>query len=83
MCGSNAEEGGVQPPERVDWRILSSKVIAVAQKGYRDDWAAYIDAVPGINHKEEILGVLEHGTKLDKKLAEALFPDLDIAKYRM
>jgi len=37
------------------------------------DWAAYIDEVPGIDHKEEWRRVAELGEKLDQEFADYFF----------
>ena len=58
-----------------EYRALDSKVIVVASQGGRgDDWAAYIGAVEGKDHDEEWKSVMEEGTKLDRKIAEIIFP---------
>jgi len=58
-----------------EYRPLDTKVIVVASQGGRgDDWAAYIGAVKGECHDQEWKDVLEHGTKLSQKIAEAIFP---------
>lgn len=59
---------------KTEYRALSSKVLVVAVEGAIGDWAAYIDAVPGNNHDNEFFEVAEHGAKLDRHLAEILFP---------
>lgn len=66
----------------LDWKALAVRVLAVAMEGEIGDWAAYIDAVPGREHKLELEEVMKSGMKLDKKVAAALFPKLDIKKYR-
>jgi hypothetical protein len=50
-------------------------VVAVIETEVRD-WAAYIDAVPGENHAQEVYEVADHGCKLSRELAEFLFPDI-------
>jgi len=63
------------PKERkVDWKPLDRRVIAVAVEGYAGDWTAYIGAVAGENHEKEWRDVAEHGSKLRKEVAEAIFP---------
>ncbi len=65
---------------------LAMRVLAVAVINTHDekvfDWAAYIDAVPGQNHENEYLNVAENGSKTSKEIAEVLFPDLEIERYR-
>ena len=60
---------------KVRWVVLDSRVIAVAVEGEIGDWTAYIGAVEGRRHDQEWRKVAEYGTKLPKKVAEALFPD--------
>lgn len=67
---------------RIRWRNLDIKVIAVAVEGEIGDWAAYIGAVPGDNHEREWKRVREHGSKLPKTVAEAMFPDFKDLKWR-
>lgn len=60
------------------YRSLAMKVVTVAIQGGRgDDWAAYIDAVPGQSHSREAVEVARSGTKLPYKVAAILFPDFD------
>jgi len=56
-------------------RALSRRVMAVAvlDRGV-GDWAAYIDAVPGIDHGAEWGAVVDYGDKLPGDVAAALFP---------
>lgn len=62
----------------VSWRALASKVLVVAKQGGAEyDWAAYIDAVPGINHTQEVEEVKRSGTKLPYEVAKVLFPSFD------
>jgi len=59
----------------VSWKPLSSKVIVVAVANPEvGDWAAYIDAVDGRCHKDEIDEVARTGTKLNRQVAELMFP---------
>ena len=68
------------PAECRDWeplvlhRALSSRVLAVAVTRIECSWAAYCDAVPGMNHHEEVGAVRERGSKLDEPVARAIFP---------
>jgi hypothetical protein len=66
----------------MDWKPLATNVIAVAIEGYAGDWAAYIGAVSGKHHEEEVEEVLNHGAKLSKEIAEILFPEFKRLKYR-
>jgi len=68
--------------KRMKYRILGKNVIAVAKEGNCDDWAAYIDAVPGISHTLEIDHVLNHGDKLQEKVARVLFPEFRDLAWR-
>jgi len=70
-------KGGIEMENRerrVDYVALASDVIAVAVEGHIEDWSAYIGAVPGHNHEKEYHKVMETGDKLDKRIAEILFP---------
>ena len=61
---------------RHEYRALDSKVLAVAvQGGHPSEWAAYIGAVPGVNHRAEYEEVYRHGTKLSEEVAKAIFSD--------
>lgn len=60
--------------ELMDYVALSRRVLAVAAQGSIGDWAAYIDAVEGENHEEEMQRVADHGTKLPYGIAKILFP---------
>lgn len=53
---------------------LAAKVLAVAQTRIEGTWAAYIDAVPGLDHRYEIHRVLADGQKLQEEVARILFP---------
>lgn len=65
------------------WRALSHNVLVVATLMQPNDWAAYIDAVPGDNHDKEKFKVAETGAKLSEELAEIIFPALaEKYKYR-
>ena len=54
---------------------LAMKVLTIAVMGEIGDWAAYVDAVPGISHKREALEMLESGnaTKLPKDVAKLIY----------
>ena len=62
----------------IRYRALAMKVLAVAKQGGRkNDWAAYIDAVPGNNHDHEWREVALQGAKLPYDIAKILFPAFD------
>ena len=63
------------------YRALSSKVLAVARTRVECAWAAYVDAVPGMNHRREMEPVLDNGAKLDEKIARILFPQFADVPY--
>ena len=65
----------------VTWRALSSRVLVVAKTRVECAWAAYCDAVPGINHANEVEEVTKHGAKLEEKFARALFPGMKEVPY--
>ena len=59
------------------YRNLGYKVMAVAvHKIYEDLWCVYIKDVPGESHSREIRSVVDHGYKIEVKLAVAMFPEL-------
>lgn len=69
------------------YRPLACKVLAVASINKTDedelfDWAVYIDSVEGNNHDNEYLEVAKSGTKLNIKIAAAIFPSFPIERYR-
>jgi hypothetical protein len=67
---------------RFTHKALARQALAVAVPGEADDWAVYIDAVPGHNHAQEAPEVARHGCKQTKEMAVKLFPQFDPAKYR-
>lgn len=73
----------VQTTEKqVEWYPIDSRVIVVAVEGAVKDWAAYIGAVPGKNHREEWCDVRDFGTKLRQEVAELLFPHFKALRWR-
>ena len=62
-------------------RALAMRVLAVAQTRIEGAWKAYVDAVPGIRHVDEISGVLQNGTELREEMARLLFPEFDDVPY--
>lgn len=59
------------------YESLARRVLAVAMVNEEvGDWSAYIDAVPGADHKKEIIFVASMGDKLPEKLATFIFPAL-------
>lgn len=73
--------------EKYDHYPLAQRVVAVAVSNYREnnilfDWGCYIDSVEGRDHSQEFMAVAREGCKLNKNIAKALFPNLDINKYR-
>lgn len=66
-----------QPDKRYFYFPLAQRVLAVAVVTTSvGDWTAYIDAVPGQLHKNEVYAVVYVGDKLPENLAETLFPDI-------
>lgn len=62
-------------------RALSSRVLIVVRTRVECAWAAYVAAVPGIDHRRELDAVLDHGAKVDEDLARLLFPQFDEVPY--
>ena len=56
-------------------RALANKVlvVAVVDEDFRR-WAAFIDAVPGVNHEQEKIEVAQYGNKIPYEIAKILFP---------
>jgi hypothetical protein len=65
----------------VFWRPLAARVLIVARTRIEGAWCAYIDAVPGHDHRHEYEAVLETGAKLEETLARVLFPWFDEIPY--
>ncbi len=66
----------------IRYLALDSTVLVVATTRIECAWSAYCDSVSGENHRNEWQRVLSHGSKLDEKVARALFPafaDVDYA----
>ena len=64
------------------YTALSRDVLIVVRVGQVDDWAAYVGAVPGVNHGNEEEEVARHGRKLSRDEASFFFPQFDPKKYR-
>lgn len=67
-----------------NYYALATKVVAFAIVNVSvGDWAAYIDAVPGIDHDKEFGQLLEKrmSAKLSHDIAKIIFPYFD-DKYR-
>ena len=60
---------------------LARKVLCVAKTRIEGSWAAYCDAVPGIDHSREMAEVLRAGDKLGERIARHLFPQFDGIPY--
>jgi hypothetical protein len=62
--------------EKIEQKIALAKrvlVVAVVNDEIKD-WAAYIDAVPGVSHDKEKDEVGRTGTKISFQLAKVIFP---------
>jgi hypothetical protein len=64
-------------------RALSSRVLVVARTRVECAWNAYVDAVPGLDHRRERDAVLDHGAKLDETMARILFPEFNEVPYAL
>lgn len=61
--------------KQISYKSLDSKVLVIASvTKCVKEWAAYIGAVPGEDHKKEWEQVYKRGTKIDKRIAAILFP---------
>ncbi len=56
--------------------VITPTVMAVAVKGKKSDWAAFIGHHCFMNVKEVIETICLHGDKVDQGLAELLFPKI-------
>lgn len=73
--------GPAFPNEEQTYRALAMRVLAVAHTRVEGTWAAYCDAVPGMNHDREQDAVLKTGDKLSETVARALFPRFEKLPY--
>ena len=64
-------------------RALANRVLVVAviNEDIRD-WAAYIDAVPGMDHEQEKAEVARVGNKIPYEIAKILFPQVVASEYK-
>ena len=62
-------------------RALATRVLVVARTRIEGTWAAYCDAVPGMDHDQEQEAVLAHGDKLSESVAVMLFPEFNGMPY--
>jgi hypothetical protein len=60
---------------------LARRVLVVARTRREGRWAAYVDAVEGKNHDDEMEAVLKHGVKMLEATARHLFPRLADMPY--
>ena len=60
---------------------LHRNVLVVARTRIEGQWAAYCKPVLGINHDNEMGGVLYDGAKVLETLARVMFPDFDGIPY--
>ena len=60
--------------QQYTYRVLDTKVIAVAKTRIPNEWVAYIKDVPGNNHELEVVGVMAWGSWLSPDIAKAIFP---------
>jgi len=77
--GTRAEIETWKPTRR--HRALARCVLAAAQTRIEFAWGAYIDAVPGISHRDEFEEVLRHRDKLPEAVARILFPQFRDVPY--
>ena len=65
----------------IKWRALSRRVLVVAKPRVEGAWKAYIDAVPGMDHPEEVEEVLREGATVPEATARTLFHSFDGVPY--
>lgn len=71
--GTNSTVADQRISKIIASKALSSSILVVAISR-PNGWCAYIKNVPGKNHHKEKKYVVMNGTKLEKELAEAMFP---------
>jgi hypothetical protein len=76
----SADEAAAWTPA-VHHVALSARVLAVYRTRIEGAWAAYVDAVPGQDHRKEREAVLETGAKLAEPIARLLFPHFNHVPY--
>jgi hypothetical protein len=62
---------------------LAQRVLVVASTRVEGKWAAYIDAVLGVDHEEESDEVLKRGCKLPENIARLLFCEFKNLPYAL
>ena len=77
---TNPEEARAWSPYQRN-HALAMTVLAVAHTRVEGAWCAYINSVPGMNHRAEEQAVLDNGEKLGEEIALALFPELRGVPY--
>lgn len=63
--------------------VLDTNVLAVAKTRVEGAWAAYIGAMLPGDEEYDTQRVLDYGTKLDQKVACAIFPQFDDIPYAL
>ncbi len=62
-------------------KALASRVLVVAKTRVEGTWKAYVDAVPGNRHEDEMIEVLNDGDELREDIARILFPEFNELPY--
>ncbi len=65
----------------IRWKPLASRVLIVAKTRAEGAWKAYIDAVPGIRHRDEVDEVLDYGDEASETIARIMFPEFEDLPY--
>lgn len=65
----------------INWKALDLHVLVVAVKRDEGCWCAYIKDTPGDNYEKELERVKNHGNKLPKTIALAIFPMYEEIPY--
>jgi len=65
----------------IQWVPLARRVLVAAKPRVEGTWKAYVDAVPGQNHPEEVELVLKEGSQLRETIARSIFPSFDDTPY--
>lgn len=79
------------PDEERDWRArmdenplwvpLNRNILVVVRMRVERSWAAYIVAVPGLDHDEECHLWRDYGTRLAEAVARGIFPEFRLVPY--
>ena len=67
---------------RKEAHMITDQIMVVACEGDVNDWAAYMAPVFGVSYDADIERVTKRGRKIDRNLAEFLFPEWKTLSWR-